>query len=381
MLNSPKNDWQPEQEALTQDQRAAYDGMRERCPVAYSDFFNWSVFRHQDVMRTLLEDQVFSNRVSQYVSVPNGMDVPEHTPYRRLIEPYFSSAEVARFKVVCQETAAQLVNGLGNDVEVMSELAEPFAARIQCAFMGWSQELAPTLLDWLVRNNAAALTRDRTKLKAYAQEFNALIKRELDARRNAPKEQDVTTRLLHEQVNGRALNDDEIASILRNWTVGEVGTIANSIGIIIQFLATHSDVLAEVRAKPERLYYANNEILRLHNPLVDNRRITICPVTLSGRELPAGSRLTINWVSANRDPEVFPQADTFRWGRDEGKNLLYGAGVHICPGAEMAQMELVVIIRALLQATTNLMLNKDKTPVPARYPRSGYENLHVVLAK
>lgn len=381
MSESIKTDWNPIEAALTQNQRVTYDAMRERCPVAFSDYFQWSVFRHQDVMQVLLDDATFSNKVSKHISVPNGMDVPEHTPYRRLIEPYFSHEQVLLFKPICQAIAAELIDTLEEEVELMSAFAEPFAARIQCAFMGWEQSLASILLSWLERNNNAALQQDRVALKALAEEFEELIKRQLDKRRDAPQAQDVTTRLLHEKINGRPLNDIEIASILRNWTVGEVGTIANSIGIIVHFLATHPELTQQLREKPELLHYANDEIQRLHNPLVDNRRRTTCPVTLGERELPAEARLTINWVAANRDPEVFEAADEFRWNRDPSKNLLYGAGVHICPGAELAQIELVVVIRALLQNTRHIELSSTQKLTHARYPRSGYERLPVVLVK
>ena len=69
------------------DQRAAYDELRQRCPVAHSELMHWSLFRHADVKRVLSDHETFSNAVSQHLSVPNGMDPPEHTEYRRILEP------------------------------------------------------------------------------------------------------------------------------------------------------------------------------------------------------------------------------------------------------------------------------------------------------
>lgn len=381
MPTSFSPDWNPEQDALTQDQRAAYDKQRERCPVSFSDYFQWSLFRHADVSLALTDHQRFSNKVSHYISVPNGMDEPEHTPYRRLIEPYFGAEQMAMFKPVCQAIAAELVEGLlanaGAEVDIMSQLGEPFAARIQCAFMGWPQTLEPILLDWLKRNNQAARVRDRALLKSYASEFEELINEQLNAQRNQNSDSNITARLAQEQVHGRPLNNAEIASILRNWTVGEVGTIAAAIGIVVEFLASHPQLQEQLRLAPEKLWYANDEILRLHNPLVDNRRRTTCPVHLGGRDIPAEARVTLNWLAANRDPEVFEHADQFQWGRDESLNLLYGKGLHICPGAPLAKMELVVVMRALLQATQSIDLTAK--PVLASYPMSGYQQLKVLL--
>lgn len=379
MIDIPSSDWNPQSPDVQQDQRAAYDAMRERCPVAYSEFSHWSVFRHADVKRVLLDPLSFSNQVSRHVSVPNGMDGAEHARYRRVLEPYFSDEQIAAFKPQCQALADRLAQEAfrQQQVELMADFAEPFAAQLQCAFMGWSPALAPILLDWSKRSNAAVFNADRSALAVLAQEFEALMNTELALRRTqqSASPTDLTSRLLQEKVAGQPLTDAQIASILRNWTVGEVGTLASSIGIIAQFLAVKPEVQQQLRAQPERLWQANDEILRLHNPLTDNRRRTACPVQLGGKSLAANQRLTLNWVAANRDPEVFERADEFLLERDQSQNLLYGAGAHLCPGAGLARMELVVAIRALFQHSAAWRLSSAMPPQFARYPMSGYATL------
>ena len=91
------NDWNPRSENVLEDQIAAYDDMRHRCPVAHSEYLHWSLFRHADVVRALNDHETFSNVVSSHLSVPNGMDPPQHTGYRRLIEPYFNPQRMAAF--------------------------------------------------------------------------------------------------------------------------------------------------------------------------------------------------------------------------------------------------------------------------------------------
>ena len=376
-------DWDPRSETILRDQRTAYDVMRERCPVAHSEYGGWNLFRHADVSRVLLDHETFSNKVSRHISVPNGMDPPEHTPYRKIIEPYFSAERMAEFEPICREIAEDLATStLHNDrVELMADFAQPFALRIQCAFMGWPLSLQDTLLSWATKNAQATLARDRAALTALAEEFDALIAEQLDTRRRAGAnaDDDVTTALMQEQIDGRPLNDQEIASILRNWTVGEVGTIAASVGILAEFLAANPEVQQQVRANPELLWQANDEILRLHGTLVDNRRRTTCPVELGGRQIDAEQRITINWISANRDPEAFADPERFSLERDPSLNLLYGAGVHVCPGAPLARMELVIIMRSLLQHSTNLQLIAGQPATLATYPSSGYASLPLRL--
>lgn len=85
----PRPDRYPTSPGIRRDQRAAYDEMRHRCLVSYSEFMGWSLGRHEDVIRMLLDQETFSSAVSQHLSVPSGVDQPEHTAYPRIIEPYF----------------------------------------------------------------------------------------------------------------------------------------------------------------------------------------------------------------------------------------------------------------------------------------------------
>ncbi|TKA92976.1 cytochrome P450 [Halopseudomonas bauzanensis] len=383
MSESLKQDWDPRSDSVLRDQRAAYDAMRERCPVAHSDYAGWSLFHHADVRRVLLDHVSFSNRVSRHVSVPNGMDPPEHTAYRKIIEPYFNAERMSEFEPICRAIAEDLATSVlhQDHIEVMADFAQPFALRIQCAFMGWPLNLQDPLLSWATRNARATLARDRAALEELAQEFDALIADLLRMRRQAGSEadDDVTTALMQEQIDGRPLSDQEIVSILRNWTVGEVGTIAASVGILAQFLAVHPEVQQQLRDNPELLWQANDEILRLHGPLVDNRRRTTCPVEFDGQYIDAGQAITINWIAANRDPAVFAQPERFSLDRDPSLNLLYGAGIHVCPGAPLARMELVIIMRSLLQHSRELSLVAGQSAVLATYPSSGYARLPLRL--
>ena len=108
MSRKPQTDWDPRSQPVVDDQITAYDHMRVRCPVAYSDYLQWSVFRHADVMRVLNDHDTFSNAVSSHLSVPNGMDPPEHTKYRKIIEPYFGPQRMQVFEPVCREIAVDL---------------------------------------------------------------------------------------------------------------------------------------------------------------------------------------------------------------------------------------------------------------------------------
>ncbi|MEE1609861.1 cytochrome P450 [Microvirga sp. CF3016] len=381
MSNQPQPDWNPRSEAVLDDQIAAYDRMRGRCPVAYSDYLHWSIFRHADVVRVLADHDTFSNVVSRHVSVPNGMDPPEHTAYRALVEPYFAPERVLAFEPECRSVAVELVTRLpwGGEVELMGEFAQDFALRIQCAFMGWPPDLREPLRRWTRRNRDATLTGDPAAAAAVALEFDGYVRSLLNVRRKiggaAPD--DLTTRLLGERIGDRRLTDEEIVSIVRNWTVGELGTIAASVGILVHYLAAYPDLQQRLREDVSRLPVAIDEILRLHAPLIANRRVVRRAVEIGGRRLEAGARISLIWASANRDETVFGDPDEFRLDRDPTLNLLYGAGIHLCPGAALARLELRVVMEELLAHTRGIVLVPGRPPVRAAYPASGFSSLPV----
>lgn len=379
MSAKPEPDWDPRSQAVLNDQIAAYDQMRRHCPVAYSDYLRWSVFRQADVMRVLADHATFGNAVSSHLSVPNGMDPPEHTPYRQIIERYFEPGPMQAFEPVCRAIAVDLARLLpaGGEIELMGAFAQPFALRVQCAFMGWPDSLHEPLRQWVLKSQAATLGGHRAATAAVALEFDAYIRGLLEERRKAGSSapDDNTTRLLREQVGGRPLNDEEIVSIIRNWTVGELGTIAASVGILAHYLAERPELQQQLRERPALLPAAIDEILRIHAPLIANRRVTTRAVELGGREIAAGERLTLLWASANRDEAVFGDPDAFRLDRDPSLNLLYGAGIHVCPGAPLARLELRIVMEELLAHTGEIALVPGRPAERAMYPASGFSTL------
>ncbi len=431
-------DWEPDDPSLPNDQLVVYDDLRRRCPVAFSERHQWSLLRHGDVLAVARDHHNFSNVVSAHLSVPNGMDPPEHTPFRAAIDPFFDADSMGRFEPRCRAVARQLVENLANDsdIETMECLARPYAAQAQCAFLDWPASLQDWLIQWMCENRAAMFRQDREALSHLAEIFDHRLNELLDAHRhnqdihpnqdvtnrntnrdthdkytnqdthdsesnhdthdkrsnrdthhnesnipnnNPDTHSDCTYRLLSVRIDSRPLTNREIISILRNWTAGEIGTIAASVGVLLAFLGREQSVQATLRASPERLPEAIDEILRIDGPLIANRRVVRNGCRLGDREIPASARLSLFWAAANRDEAVFPQPDKFKWDRPRADNLLYGAGVHVCPGAPLARLELQVILEEILRATRAVELSTERPPTRARFPSGGFEQVFVRL--
>lgn len=371
------------QASISSEPIAAYDELRRSCPVKHDSNLNWSLFKHADVLAVIKDHETFSSVVSKHVSVPNGMDPPEHTIYRQLIDPYFNKEGMAEFESSCQKIADVLVKTAPKNTEfdLTENFARVYAVQVQCAFLGWPKSLHAPLTEWVRKNHRATLAQDRSAMTDIALEFDGFIRELLTSRRvlgiQAPD--DLTTALMQETVDGQVLADEVIVSILRNWTVGELGTIAACVGIVVHYLAEHPELQKQLREKPELLDISIDEILRIHPPLVSNRRVTTKDVSIGGEAIGEKERLTLLWVSANRDEAVFGDPDDFCPERNAEHNLLYGAGIHYCPGAPLARLVLRLVIGALLRETQGFLLNAKNKAIHAKYPAGGFDCLPVTL--
>ena len=353
------SDWNPQGPRARRDALTVYDEMRAHCPVARGPSGAWTLFGHADVTAAALDHETFSNGVSRHLQVPNGLDGPAHTAFRALVERYFTRERMAVLEPVVQQVAEDLVAQLEVPGPVDAvELGARFAVRAQTAWLGWPAELEDELLQWMEDNRAATRSRDRARTAEVAQRFDAIIRSLTDARREAGAgaPEDVTTELVHDRVDGRELTDEEIVSVLRNWTGGDLGSMALCTGVVLARLADHPGLQDRLReGVPDREFDAVlDEILRIDDPFVVNRRVTTEPVTVGGRRFAAGDRVFLNWTSANRDPRMFGDPDAFDPAGNAPYNLVWGIGKHVCPGRPLATLELRALTRAVLAATATI---------------------------
>ncbi|MGC5627911.1 cytochrome P450 [Georgenia sp. Z1344] len=363
------------------DLRAYTDELRPDHPVVRNDRGQWVLLRHGDVVEAARDAQRFSSAVSAHLQVPNGLDGDEHRAVREATDHFFSPGELTGLEPVLRTIARELVAGVGPGESVDAvELGARFAVRAQSAWLGWPAELEAPLLDWVAENHAATRSRDRARTAAVAAAFDEIIASVVEPRRALGDEapDDVTTRLMHQDVAGRVFSDDEITSILRNWTGGDLGSIALCAGVVVAFLAAEERHVEHLRAAdPAELESAIDEILRIDNPFLSNRRRTVCPVRVGGADIPAGDVVTLHWTSANRDESVVGDPDRFDPEGNAGHNLVYGTGPHVCPGRPLATMELRVLTEELLARGGAITWAGE--PERETAPLGGYRRVPVVL--
>jgi cytochrome P450 len=358
--------------------------MRAACPVARVEG-RWVILGHAEVVAAATDPETFSSRVTERRAIPNALDGAEHAAYRAVVDRYLTEERVAREEAQCRAHASAIVEGLprGVTVETVAGIGIPFAVRSQSTWLGWPCDLEDQLVDWIRDHHAAARSGDRERMKNVAERFDHLVRTQLQPRRRTPTD-DVTSELMQDVVDGRPLSDEEVVSILRNWTAGDLGSIATSVGVVVHYLAENPTIQGELRsladaAEGGSLAAAVEEILRLDDPFVSNRRRATQPVTVAGVRIAGGDAVVLNWTAANRDPRVFDDVDRYDPVRNADANLVFGVGPHVCPGRNLTLMELRVVIEELLGRTTTIEPAVDQRAVRETPPLGGWARVPVVL--
>lgn len=367
-----------------EDQRSTYDALRGRCAVAREDG-TWAALRHAEVVAAATDAEVFSSRVTTRRVIPNSLDGTDHAAYRAVVDRYLTDQRVAREESQCRAHATAIVDALprGVTVKTIADIGTPYAVRSQSSWLGWPSELEEELVEWIRDNHAASGSGSRDAMRQVAERFDHMIRGLLEPRRDAPIT-DVTGELLGDTVDGRPLTTDEIVSILRNWTAGDLGSLATSVGVLVHFLAAWPSIQREVRALVEAddhvaLVAAVEEILRIDDPFVSNRRVTTRTVSLGGEEIGEGEQVLLNWTAANRDPLVFGDPNRYDPAENAPHNLVFGIGPHVCPGRALTLMELRVMLEELLARTSWIEPSPDRPAVRETPPVGGWARVPVVL--
>jgi cytochrome P450 len=158
---------------------------------------------------------------------------------------------------------------------------------------------------------------------------------------------DLISELLRSEHDGAPVSDGHVLGTAALTLVAGVDTTWSAIGSALWHLATHADDRRRLVAEPELLPTAIEEMLRAYSP-VTMARIVASDVEVAGCPMHEGDRVLLNFPSANRDPEAFPDADTVQIDRQINRHVAFGAGIHRCAGSNLARMELRVALEEWL---------------------------------
>ncbi|POX43478.1 cytochrome P450 [Streptomyces sp. Ru73] len=307
-------------------------------------------------------------------------DPPDHTRLRRLVAPAFTAGAVARLRPYLDELTAGLTRDWrpGDTVDLVAGLAVPLPVTVICHLLGVPEADRAQLRAWSDQLFEAGAP---DRIDAASHEVAAYFGRLVAAKRAAPDD-GLLSALIAARDGTDRLGEDELVSLAVLILVAGHETTTNLIGNATLALLAHPDAAARLRARPELIPGALDELLRYDSPVgIATFRYATEPLTLAGTDVPAGSPVLVAPGAANRDPVRFADPDTLDLDRDAAGHLAFGHGIHRCLGAPLARAEAATALTALLTRFPALRLAAPTTQLRYRHTRlmRGLEALPVVL--
>lgn len=350
-----------------------YTRLRDEAPVLWcADGGFWAVSRHADVMIVSSDPVTFSSAKGiltmeigvDYDTPPTMMhtDPPEHTAYRKLVSPGFRPSVMKRLEGLVRERTGRLVDALPTNepVDIVAELAVPLPLLLIADVLGVPHDDLDRFFEWSEAAIPGATDIEPDEQARLMGECFTYLAEQCEHRRHSPATDDVVSILVHTQLDGRSLTDDELVMFLNQLLIAGNETTRNSISGGLLAFAEHPEQWERLRTDPSLIPTAVEEVLRWTTPVISFMRTATCDVRLGGSDISAGDPVLMLYQAANRDPAEFGStAGEFDVGRSPNHHVAFGFGAHFCIGAALARLELRVLLELLLARFERLAVAGD----------------------
>ncbi len=246
--------------------------------------------------------------------------------------------------------------------DLISDLAFPLPVIVVAEMLGIPPEDRQQFNEW---SNIVSLIvdplldeRQARQVQQAVDEVFTYFEAVAEQRRRDPQD-DLVSALVTAEVDGERLERDDLLVNLLLVLVAGNETTRNLIGNGTLALLSNPDELQRLRDDPTLLNGAIDEILRFDSPVQLDSRVAREPVELRGKRIAPGQRVICLLGAANRDPQVFPDADRLDVGRSAVNYLAFGRGIHYCLGSPLARLEGRVVFEALLPRLSSLRLAEE----------------------
>jgi cytochrome P450 len=343
------------------------------------------ILRHEEVRKAAKDWKTFSSDAPFRVPIPSEenvrtmrqlpveIDPPDHTEYRKIVEPFFQRAKTPGMTAQVEALIdALLVDALSRDsIEIVREFALPIQSRALTYLLNVPESEATTWIGWGIH-----VFRDGDSKGA---SLEAYLDEQFERAQANPGD-DFFSALTQATFRGRPLTREEMMGFANLTFAGGRDTVIHTISSTLGYLAAHRQALEFLREDSARIVHACEEFFRVITPLTHIGRV--CPVEthVHGVAVKPGGRVSLCWASANQDEAAFDAPAEVRLDRKPNPHLAFGFGAHLCLGAAHARL----ILRTLLQKCVErvggitVLEARERVENEQRYDRVvGYELLRV----
>lgn len=345
---------------------------------------HWMAFGYDPVVRVLREPEIFSSALMppefaammQDFRAPDGKRIPRMTPifldppeHRRLRAPLqkaFSPNTVIRLKGQIETLADDLIAAvlpLGR-CDFLTAVIEQLPVRIFLKMMGLPDDRIEefrALVRAVFEPRDGQSGDDQMAQIAHMRRISDAMLPDILARRDDPRD-DIISLLWITEVEGEPMTLDLMEDYCSLLFLAGLDTVINAMAHGMRHLAAHPQMQAELRAQPDTIARATEELMRRYTLTAPIRRVTQ-DVELEGRKLQAGDMVVTYLTAADLDPTQFPDPARVDIDRDNLSHLIFGAGPHRCLGSHLARVELHAFYEKVLTKLPEFRLDPDRRPV------------------
>ncbi|MGI4813631.1 MAG: cytochrome P450 [Janthinobacterium lividum] len=355
-------------------------------PVGHPPF--WAVSKHADIIEIGKHPQVFiaepksfmrddeEVRISRAETAATGgkyvrtiihMDDPDHKQYRGLTQAFFMPANIKRLDAIIQERARRLVDRLlefDGHCDFHGQIAVWYPLQIIMTLLGVPDSDHPYLLkltQQFLAPKDPTLRRDSAEAQykgAVTKEYMAFFRKLLQARRAQPTD-DLASLIANSEIDGAPIGEMEALSYYVIMATAGHDTTSSSMGSGLYNLLREPGAFDDLRARPELLPSAIEEMFRFATPAKHFVRTATQDFVLRGKTIRAGDEATLLYHSANFDEEVFDDARRFRIDRKPNRQIAFGSGIHACLGQNLARATMRAFFTELLVRLDSIELDGE----------------------
>jgi len=350
---------------MTADRGVGWKVLRDAGPVVFMNGYYY-ITRREDVLAALRNPKVFSSRLalqppgSPIPVLPLAFDPPEHTRYRRILQPLFSPYGLSKSRPALVRHAADMIDAIAaqGECEAMKELARLYPFQVFLDLYGLPLEDRDQLIAW---------KNDVIGDKPYLTEADAASARHLydyltdviQQRRENPG-----TDMLSAVITGDGnFTDLELLGMSHLLILAGLDTVTAAIGFSLLELARRPQLRSKLRGNSREIRVFIEEIVRLEPSAPVAPRVLTETAVVGGMTLPAGSPVFLCMAAVNRDGSDSISTDELVMDGKVHRHWGFGGGPHRCLGSHLARMELTVIVDEWLNRIPEFELAANYEPV------------------
>lgn len=348
--------------------------MREHAPVYWDETADgglWGVSRYEDIMRVSRQPELFcsgqSSRPERGTLVPSmiNLDDPLHKRRRKLVNEGFTPRRIAAQEPGLRRLINELMDAVAGagSCDFVRDVARWIPMIVIGDMLGVAPADREMLLewsDWLLGAGEGAEHASEEEVRARQQQAAAsyfAYQRQVVAERRARPQDDLVSVLVHAQIDGDKLDEEEVLQESLLILIGGDETTRHVMTGGLEQLIRNPGQKQKLIENPALIPGAVEEMLRWVSPIVNMNRTLTRDVEMHGESLREGDRLLLLYPSGNRDERVFARPDVFDVTREPNRHVAFGGfGTHHCLGATLARLELRVLFEELLRRWPDIAL-------------------------